>query len=139
MSTQPGSYYGPFVPPQPPDVGAPRGHGDPYPPSGGFGVAAQDLVNAAIAWDGVSAALTKAWEATQEGWGYPAIFGMHDTLFTAGRLHLMVNRAIVNACADGSAFTALLADGLVATANDFSATDSTQGDAFRVLKGRAGE
>lgn len=134
-----GGYYGPFLPPQPPDVGAPAGHGDPHPPAGGFSVEAQDLVTAASAWDGVSGALNKAWQATQEGWGYPGIFGMHDTLFTAGRLHMLVNRVIVNGCADGAAFTALLADGLVDTANDFSNTDTTQGDSFRQLKGRAGE
>lgn len=139
MSVDQGGYYGPFVPPQDPDVGAPQGHGEAHPPAGGFTVQAQDLVNAATAWDGVSSALQKAWSLTQEGWGYPGIFGMHDTLFTAGRLHMLVNQVIVNGCADGQAFTGLLADGLVDTANDFSNTDTTQGDAFRVLKGRAGE
>jgi hypothetical protein len=139
MTTNNSGYYGPFVPPQEPDVGAPRGHGQPHAPSGGFTVEAQDLVNAAAAWDGASAALRKAWSLTQEGWGCPGIFGMHDTLFTAGRLHMLVNQVVVNGCADGSAFTGLLADGLVATANDFSNTDTTQGEAFRVLEGRAGE
>ncbi|WP_110180999.1 hypothetical protein [Nocardioides solisilvae] len=139
MTQDQGSYYGPFLPPQKPEVGAPGGHGQAHAPRGGYAVEAQDLVNAAGAWDDVSKALSKAWNLTQEGWGYPGLFGMHDTLFTAGRLHMLANRIVVNACGDGAAITGLLADGLVETANDYSGTDTSQGTPFRTLERRAGE
>lgn len=139
MSEPTPEYYGPWAPPQLPDPAAPSGYGEPRPPGGGFAVEATDLVNAAAAWDGVSGALKDAWAFAQEGWAYPGLFGMHDTLYTNGRLHQLVNRVVVNACADGHVITAQLANGLVETANDFSSTDQTQGDNFRVLTDRAGE
>jgi hypothetical protein len=95
-------YYGPWAPPQIPDPEPPRGYGEPRPPGGGFAVEATDLVNAASAWDGVSAALKKAWNAAQEGWAYPGLFGMHDTLYTAGRLHMLVNQVVVNGAPTGT-------------------------------------
>lgn len=131
-------YYGPWAPPawNPPEN--PPGYGDSRQPSGGYSVEAQDLINAAAAWDDVSSALKKAWELTQEGWAQPGLFGMHDTLYVNGRLHMLVNRVIVNACADGRFITAQLADGLVETANDYSNTDTTQGANFRPYDDRAG-
>ncbi|AIY17828.1 hypothetical protein GUY44_20180 [Pimelobacter simplex] len=144
MSTtpNPSPVYGPFVPPQwnPPDD--PPGYGEPHPPggpNGEFSAEIQDLVTASVAWDGLSAALQKVWGYASEGWGYPGLFGMQDTLYTAGRLHQTINEVLVNGAADGHWITQTLANGLVETANDLSGTDTTQGENFRKLKERAGE
>lgn len=131
--------YGPFAPPTRPDYNVPRGHGTEHPPAGGYSVKAQDLITASHAWDALSDDLKKSWDLAAAGWGYPSIFGMHDTLYTAGSLAMEVNRVIVNACSDGAAITSLLADGLVETANDYSNTDATQGAPYRTLESRAGE
>ena len=131
--------FGPFPPPQDPEVDVPPGHGEEHPPSGGYSVQAQDLVAASHAWDDLSTALGSAVPLASEGWGYPGIFGMHDTLFVSGRLHMHINKVLVNACSDGKAITRLLADGLVETANDYSGTDASQGEPFRQLTARAGE
>ncbi|MCW2834405.1 MAG: hypothetical protein JWN68_2358 [Nocardioides sp.] len=131
--------YGPFPQPQQPEHHSPPGHGDPHPPSGGFSADAASLITVANCWDDMSEALKSAWDSAIKGWGYPTIFGMQDTLYVAGRLHMEINKTVVNALADGAAITSLLADGLVETANDFSKTDASQGAAFRTLEARAGE
>ena len=134
-----GPLFSPFAPPQDPDVQVPPGHGEEHAPSGGYSVQAQDRVAASHAWDDLSTALGSAVPLASEGWGYPGIFGMHDTFYVSGRLHLEINRILVNACLDGRAITRLLADGLVETANDYSGTDSSQGVPFQQLTARAGE
>jgi hypothetical protein len=127
-----------FNPPDwiPPDL--PAGYGEPRPPAGGrFAAEAQDLVNAANAWEDVSTTLRSVWEMIQEGWGYSGLFGAYDVLQVSGTLHMRINEDLVNAAADGHWVTQALAFGLVETANDFSGTDQTQGDNFRVLENRA--
>lgn len=129
--------FGPFGPDwNEPDN--PPGYGEPHPPGGGFSVEAQDLITASEAWKDLSSALKEVWTAAQEGWGYPGLFGMQDTLYTAGRLHQEINRVLVNAAADGHWITDNLASGLVEVANDFSGTDTTVGQNFQPLKERAG-
>ena len=132
--------YGPFVPPQPAEAEVPEGYGRPRPPGGpggGFTVEAQQLLTAAAAWEDLSATLRRVWEATTEGWGYPSLFGFQDTLYAAGRLHQEINRIMVNGAADGQAITRTLARGLVEAANDYSGTDQTVGQNFRLLRRRA--
>lgn len=136
-----GPVYGPFVPPQwnPPEN--PDGYGTPHPPggaSGGFSVEAGQLIDASHAWHQLSTTLKEVWNRAQEGWGYPGLFGMQDTLYTAGRLHQQINQTLVNGAADGHWITQTVADGLVETANDFSGTDTTVGQNFRPLEERAG-
>lgn len=134
-----GPLFSPFAPPGEPEVTVPAGHGEEHPPAGGYSVEAQDLVAASHAWDGLSQTLGSAVPLVSEGWGYPGIFGMHDTFYISGRLHQEINRVLVNACLDGRAITRLLADGLVETANDYSDTDASQGAPFQQLTARAGE
>lgn len=133
-----GPVYGPFVPPQwnPPDN--PGGYGTPHPPGGGFSVEAQQLITASQSWHRLSTTLKQVWDQAQEGWGYPGLFGMQDTLYTAGRLHQEINRILVDGAADGHWITQTIADGLVEAANDFSNTDTTVGQNFRPLEERAG-
>ncbi|MDP3893836.1 hypothetical protein [Nocardioides sp.] len=128
----------PWNPPDwiPPDH--PAGYGEPHPPAGGeFAAEAQDLVNAANAWEDVSTTLQSVWGMIQEGWGYPGLFGAFDVLHISGTLHMRINEDLVNAAADGHWVTQALSYGLIETANDFSGTDQTQGDNFRVLENRA--
>lgn len=141
QAPDPGPVYGPFAPPEwtPPDD--PSGYGTPHPPGGKggeFSAEAQELITASNAWKELSAALQKVWGYAEEGWGYPGLFGMQDALYTAGRLHQGINEVLVNGAADGHWITQTLANGLVEAANDFSNTDTTQGENFRVLKDRAG-
>lgn len=141
MTQSPGPVYGPFAPPQPARPDVPQGYGVPRPPGGpggSFSVEAQQLLSASAAWEELSSALGRVWEAAAEGWGYPSLFGFQDTLYAAGRLHQDVNEVMVNAAADGRAITRTLARGLVEAANDFSGTDQTVGQNFRPLQDRAG-
>jgi hypothetical protein len=109
----------------------PKGSGEPHPPSGGFTVRAQDLVNASKTWDDISASMREVHQKVQVGWGYPSMFGMADTLYTVGRMHETFNRRACDAAWDGSVITGLIANGLVEVANDYSNTDTTQGANFQ--------
>ena len=109
----------------------PSDAGEPHPPSGGFSVQAQDLVNAATEWDELSTDMVAVRLKCETGWGLPMIFGAADTLYTVGRLHSAFNRKACDAAWDGHVITGLVANGLVETANDFSDTDTTTGDNFR--------
>ncbi|GAA3685413.1 hypothetical protein GCM10022237_49840 [Nocardioides ginsengisoli] len=143
MSTTPQHpVYGPFVPPEWKAPDDPPGYGTPHPPGGAhgqFSADVQELVTAAGSWEALSKALQTVWGYASEGWGYPWLFGMQDTLYTAGRLHQTINAVMVNGAADGHWITQTLANGLIETANDLSGTDTTQGENFRKLKDRAGK
>jgi hypothetical protein len=108
----------------------PAGAGEPHPPSGGFSVQAQDLVNAAKEWDELSGDLVEVRAKCETGWGLPGIFGLADTLYTVGRLHAAFNQKACDAAFDGHVITGLVANGLVEVANDFSNTDTTTGENF---------
>lgn len=109
----------------------PRGSGEPHAPAGGFSVRAQDLVNAAKTWDGISASMLDVRHKCETGWGYVGLFGMSDTVYTVGTMHSNFNKRACDAAWDGSVITGLMANGLVEVANDYSNTDTTQGENFQ--------
>lgn len=109
----------------------PDGHGTAIPPSGGFNVKAQDLVNAAGCWDTVAGYAKEAHTECLTGWGHPGIFGIGDLFYTTGTIHEAFNKKVCDANWDGFVIMGQVADGLVETANDMSNTDKTQGDNFK--------
>jgi hypothetical protein len=114
------------------------GYGQPHPPAGGeFSAEARTLITTADAWDGVATTLKDVWGLTNTGAGWWMLFGAHDTLYTAGRMHASINDIIVDAAQDGYVVTTGLADGLVETANDYEGTETTVGANFRAIERRA--
>lgn len=111
----------------------PDGYGDPHTPPGGFAVEPKALVQASHTYDDLATSLSKARTLIAEGYGKPWIFGMADTLYTAGRMHMSVNKILYTGTQDGEFMMTNIANGLVEVANRYAGTDSVAGNAFKNL------
>lgn len=114
----------------------PPGYGEPHPPPGGWGefsMAPRRLIEAAGHFDAEAADLASARNLIAAGYGKPWIFGMADTLYTAGGIHQDINAVLYKATQDGEYLLGQIANGLVETANDTVGTDQTAGANFKNL------
>lgn len=111
----------------------PAGYGDEHPPSGGFAVEPRALVQASHTYDDIADSFSAARPLIAEGYGKPWIFGMADTLYTAGRLHMASNDILYRGTQDGEFMMTNIANGLVEVANRYAGTDTVSGQAFKNL------
>lgn len=123
-----------FAPPTVLYPEGPEGYGEARAPAGGFSVEPQALVTAAATYDDLAASLAAARPLIAEGYGKPWIFGMADTLYTAGTMHMKVNGLLYKGTQDGQFMMTNIANGLVETANRYAGTDTVTGQAFKNLE-----
>lgn len=114
--------------PAPPD-----GYGEQHPPAGGFSMAPAALITASEHFDAQAEGLASARSLIETGYGKVWIFGMADTLYTAGSMHMDVNRTLYRATQDGEYMLTQIANGLVEVANKTEGTDVVTGAAFKRL------
>lgn len=122
-----------FAPPVAIYPAGPDGYGDPHPPTGGFAVEPRALVQASRSYDDLADSFSAARPLIAKGYGKAWLFGMADTLYTAGTLHMKVNGTLYKGTQDGEFMMTNIANGLVEVANRYAGTDSVTGAAFKNL------
>lgn len=122
-----------FAPPTRIYPAGPDGYGEPNPPAGGFAVQPRALVQASHSYDDIANSFSAARPLIAEGYGKAWLFGMADTLYTAGRLHMAVNGILYKGTQDGEFMMTNIGNGLVEVANRYSGTDTVAGEAFKNL------